>query len=729
MNSSSPFFRSASARRTRSASEGECNDIPRLSRSLRNRALGSARPRWRFGLFSAALLSLTSSALADVPQPLPVPALNHAMPVGAKRGATTEVTLTGTNLANIAAIRFSHPKLTAEVVDNAKPDKLKLKITIAPDTKLGEHELRVITHGGASNHLRFAVGELNEATEAEPNNEFAQAHKLEALPLTINGQITGEDRDLFRFAAKAGQTLVFEVLGRRLRPFLQVDERVGWFDPCLTLFDGNGRELRFVDDFRDSPDPVLLFTVPADGEYVVAVRDTMHRGRPEFMYRLTLGTVPFVTHHFPLGGSRQSELKLQLRGANVPPEFPVSLVGAIGSEHRVRVPFEGLLSNAVPLALGDSPESLEAEPNDTREQAQRVTLPITLNGRIDKRGDADHVLFTAKKGERVVIETATQQFGSPLDTVLQLLNDKGNQVATNDDTVAVSESLHKSDARIDYTIPADGDYVVRIRDFLNRGGDEFAYRLSIAPPKPDFELRLKSTDPALPNPRVTTVQTIAPGVPAGGSTLLQIEATRRDGFAGEIQVSVVGLPDGFQLSPVTIAANQTQGFVTLTAPENAAVGTPVPLQIIGTAKLGDAELKRTAIALESHSYITDQRQLVEVHEAVLSTLPAAAFALTAATNVVTLNVDGKADLKIAVRRHPEQKGPINFSVQGLPANVTAPAVSLADEQTEATLTLTANAKAAAGMHSVVIVGDWKSDKAAFRAVCPAVTLTLAPKAP
>ena len=35
-----------------------------------------------------------------------------------------------------------------------------------------------------------------------------------------------------------------------------------------------------MDDFHLGPDPVLIYKVPKDGEYVLEVRDMLYRGRP-----------------------------------------------------------------------------------------------------------------------------------------------------------------------------------------------------------------------------------------------------------------------------------------------------------------------------------------------------------------------------------------------------------------------------------------------------------------
>jgi len=56
---------------------------------------------------------------------------------------------------------------------------------------------------------------------------------------------------------------------------------------------------------------------------------------------------------------------------------------------------------------------------------------------------------------------------------------QGKVVQQNDDAVG-------ADARIEQTFGEAGEYFIRIRDLLERGGEDFGYRLSIRPPKPDF---------------------------------------------------------------------------------------------------------------------------------------------------------------------------------------------------------------------------------------------------
>ena len=55
---------------------------------------------------------------------------------------------------------------------------------------------------------------------------------------------------------------------------------------------------------------------------------------------------------------------------------------------------------AVDLRIGDVLEFREIEPNDAADVAYAITLPCTVNGRIDSAGDTDRFAFTAKRAGR-----------------------------------------------------------------------------------------------------------------------------------------------------------------------------------------------------------------------------------------------------------------------------------------------------------------------------------------
>ena len=139
----------------------------------------------------------------------------------------------------------------------------------------------------------------------------------DAIPYYMPDRFTPGDADRYRFQARKGQRLVIAAAARELIPYL-ADAVPGWFQATLTLYDAQGKELAYDDDYRFNPDPVLFFKVPEDGQYVVEIKDAIYRGRPDFVYRITIGELPFITGIFPLGGRAGTPTTFELTGWNLP---------------------------------------------------------------------------------------------------------------------------------------------------------------------------------------------------------------------------------------------------------------------------------------------------------------------------------------------------------------------------------------------------------------------------
>jgi hypothetical protein len=314
------------------------------------------------------------------------------------------------------------------------------------------------------------------------------------LPTVVNGQImpfedpsrtfrreqqfTPGDVDRFRFQARKGQQLVGAVSARELVPYL-ADAVPGWFQATLTLYDTAGNEVAYNDDYRFHPDPVLFYKIPEDGQYVIEIKDALYRGRADFVYRLTIGELPYITSIFPLGGPAGAATTVVLKGWNLPTDrltmdarkkapgiYPLSL--RQGSR----------VSNTVPFAVDTLPECLDREPNNSSSGAQRITLPIIVNGRIDQPGDWDVFCFEGRAGQQIVAEVSARRLDSPLDSVLRLTNAAGKQLAFNDDQEDRASGLHThhADSLLLATLPADGTFFVYLGDSQRQGGPEYAYR-------------------------------------------------------------------------------------------------------------------------------------------------------------------------------------------------------------------------------------------------------------
>ncbi len=131
-------------------------------------------------------------------------------------------------------------------------------------------------------------------------------------------------------------------------------------------------------------------------------------------------------------------------------------------------------SNLARFAVGQWPETAEREPNNSRDQAQEVHFPITVNGRLDPAEDVDCFRFHAEAGRTLLFEVAADRLGSPLDSFLSLQDGAGRELAVNDDGDGCAK-----DSLLTFNVPGTGDYFLTLRDLNYHGGSDHFYRLTM----------------------------------------------------------------------------------------------------------------------------------------------------------------------------------------------------------------------------------------------------------
>jgi hypothetical protein len=516
--------------------------------------------------------------------------------------------------------RFAEDERTPAV--RSQTELVFAEITVEPDAKPGRREIRVITKRGVSNPLPFYVGQVPEVarkpmktcqlpvlgkeSQAQRTRPPEEEEMRITVPCTMNGQVAPGEVNRYRFEATKGQRLVISTKARELVPYV-ADGVPGWFQAVLRLRDANGKELAYDDDFRFNPDPVIYFEVPEDGEYVLTINDALFRGRESFVYRITIGELPFVTSIFPLGGRVGEPVKVETSGWNLekttlspPPK------DAKPGRHLIAATDGKSVSNYVPFALDTLPECLEKEPNDEPAKAQKVTLPIIVNGRVDRPGDWDVFEVEGKAHQTIVVEVHARRLGSPLDSFVKVTGADGKILALNDDHYDAASGFNTdhADSYLMVNLPADGKYFIHLGDTRRQAGKEYAYRLRISQPQPDFALRVVPS-------RVC--------IPSKGSAAVTVFAIRKDGFDGPITLSFKNLPQGLESPGTTLPAKQEVVALsvktTLTAMEK-----PVDLTVVGTAKVGDREIVHEAVPAEDKMQAFLWRHLLPA-----DTLPALVF--------------------------------------------------------------------------------------------------------
>jgi len=475
------------------------------------------------------------------------------------------------------------------------------EVTIAPGAEPGRREIRVVTKRGVSNPLPFYVGQVPEIARkpmktcqlpvrgkehlAQRQRPPEEVELYVKVPCTMNGQIAPGEMNRYRFQASKGQRLVISAKARDQGPYL-ADAVPGWFQAVLRLRDAKGKELAYDDAFRFNPDPVIFFQVPEDGEYVLTINEALFRGRESFVYRITIGELPFVTSIFPLGGRAGTPAKVEMKGWNLegaeltlpsPDASPgVYLVATSGKE--------GLFSNRVSFALDALPERFENEPNDSPTHAQKVELPVIVNGRSDRSGDRDVFEVEGKAGDTVVAEVMARRLGSPYDSFVEVTSEDGKSIALCDDHFDAASGMNTdhADSYLMVKLPADGKYFVHIRDARGQAGEEYAYRLRISHPRPDFVLRL------LPS-RIS--------MPSKGSGFVTVYAIRKDGYDGPIKLSFKDLPPGFDSPGATLGSKQEVGRLSLKTSLRQ-LEMPVNMTVVGPATVDGEEVVHQAVPTE-----------------------------------------------------------------------------------------------------------------------------------
>lgn len=613
--------------------------------------------------------------------PAAVPKLNDIQPRALQPGTTTEIVLHGTDLQDVTQVWTSFParcEVTspAEAVPTAGADSKSVlqhvhcRITLARDAQLGFGAVRLATKEGVSAWILLMVDDLPSIAGSSENSrrEFAQVIDRSA---GIEGNTDPLLEDYFCLQAEAGQTSSFEVVAQRFGSPL---------DPIIKLYDAQGALLASVDDDLGSgADCRLAYRFPTAGKYYVSVRDVRFRGGAEFRYRMRMGRFPLVSLAYPLGARRGSVADFEWIGPQVEGISPQSIwvhdsIDAGAGQQWLSVSNQGDDgSGFVTIAVGNSAESMESEPNDLPSQANSIdTIPRTVNGRFGRAGDVDNYRLHLEKDQRIEVRTDARRYGSPADVYLQLWN-ASRQV------VAEASSTATDGSRLSFTCVEPGTYHLTAEDTEPGSSSERVYRLSIESQRPGFSL-------------MAHADTL--NVPRGGVLVLKVTAERRD-YNGPITLQLAGLPSPVQLENNVIPADKNEVELKATLSDLLEPGELHCVQVLGTADgLGTSmtETASTLTALRARlpDAVAAPRFLDRLIAVGIGPIFPEFFTLQVESNQAYFGrIAGKGTFKVQVKRLVEAfKEPITITVEGLPENCTVDMKPIGGGETEAVATIT-----------------------------------------
>lgn len=646
--------------------------------------------RISFSLAALVCLVGATSLVAQPPAPPnpQAPTLAPIVPMGAQRGTSIDLTVTGTNLADPNGVWTSFPGKVTIPTDNnngKSATSLKIKIELPKDAPLGFHTVRVATKKGMSNARLFCIDDLPEVASKGGNREVKTAHAL-SVPCVVTARIDAEATDYYKITVKANQRLSFEVLGRRLGSA---------FDPQITLLDASGNELPGAFS-NDAPglqtDCRLNYLFEKAGDVIVAVRDVSYRGGADFHYRLRIGDFPCATTPLPAAVKRGSKTQVKFSGPHVEGVAVEVQAPADANVDSVQVApkgTSGLYGWPVVLHLSDLDEQTEKEPNDDAKQANRIAAPAGITGRFEKKDDVDHFVFEAKKGKRYTIEAHTLEHGSPSEVFVAIKNAKGAQVAASN-PMAVAP-------KVDFAAPEDGDYTVVVEHLHSWGGPDEVYRLTVTPAAGAFTLTLNQDR-----------FDVAPGGSFSVPIFLQPA-----GYTGAVEVSVVGkgLSGTVKIAAPAKQPNQASGTLVVKADDTVESG-PASFLIQGKAKIDGkdvtvlASVRNLVTPAMGNLSVPPRHTFTQLGLSVTDKPP---FVLAMKFEAANVAAGGAIELTISVTRDKSFTGEVTVALTGQPPGVKMEPAALkipADQSaTKVKLTVPANLKPMA--YGVVATGAAK----------------------
>jgi hypothetical protein len=650
-------------------------------------------------LLPSCPISASESRVASVP--IRQPAVRSVFPLGGQVGQTVAVELAGDFLDPKGSLRCECDDVTG-TIQGGNVLSLSAKMQVAAKAQPGLKVFYLETTRGTSNAFLFRVTGWPSQVEQEPNNRIEEAQEL-PVPSVVEGRVARlTDTDFFRFQAKAGETLSFNVMTARSKAAGHV---------TISLLNTNGRRLAH-NHSKFGTDPYLTFHFEEGGTYVLAV--TARRFADFFtvvsddstinwQYQLAVGRSPMLWSLFPLGGKRGSTVEAVLRADFLDPQavpvfagsgvsaklsaasdpcackFNLSIQIAPDAEPGVRyLSFADPSGNLTPLAfaVSDTDEILEVEPNNSLKETQKVKLPVIINGKTQSAGDRDNFQISVDQDDSLTFAVDARGLGSSMtDPNLALVRVTGDATGFGDDRCQNCSSFYntvgrkeKLDSKFSHTFvsanpndaDAAGDYILQLLDNSMEGGEDHGYRALIRKREPGFRIGVGAGT-------VTG--------PCGGVAKVPVIFSHEEGFRGKINVTARNLPSDLVAKPLTIGYGDESASLEI---EQRATGSDLVLcsqqeariEVVATAEINGKQVSQVAslpplLAEDGPGYNEIPRtelKLRFVEPALLSLdveEPFRGF-------VLDFNQSNQLEFPVAVKRAKDFNAPLKLAVENLP---------------------------------------------------------------
>ncbi len=652
---------------------------------------------------------------------LPSIRFDRLTPLGASAGATVEAEIAGADIEEVQALWFDHPGLTAEPI---KDKDRQFQIKVAPDVPAGTYDVRLIGRWGISNPRLFSVDHgLTDVIDTEPNNEVASAQVV-PVNCAIAAMSDGNNEDLFRFSAKTNQRLVIDCQAGKLDSLM---------DATMSLSTVNGRLLASSSD-HNGRDPLIDVIIPVDGDYVIRVYDLSYRGG--FPYRLLITDKSHIETVFPRAVQAGQNVELTALGRNLgngafdsawnetgtpygERTFPFTAPSDIATSRNYRfnvhptdhsvlptaatctlsgTQFQASptgLANSQTLLVTETAVTLEAEPNNTQEQPQAVSLPLIVSGRFDQARDADWFEFEVPENGQYGFDVYCERINGHADPYVVVVDDQGNRVTELDDFGHRINAFdgHLRDPSGMVNLGEKRKYTVLVQDRYRRGGARYQYVLAVQKQQPDFYAAVIHSQN--PGPGGATVW-------RGGSIYLDVIIHQQQGYNEPITITAEDLPPGLSIAP-TVINNNSRGTLVISADDDAAdfLG---PVKLIATGKRGDDTIRRE---VRSYSRVWNNAGSSRPsRDLVVTVRDAAPYRLEWATDKAEVEAGKEANLTLRLtRRWTDFNADVTIQPLSFPGNFKFSNTAFKGDQTELTIPITVQSNTRPGEYTLAVLGQ------------------------
>ncbi len=298
----------------------------------------------------------------------------------------------------------------------------------------------VINPFATTGSYQLGLDVVEVLADADPDNTISEAiesnaSSSETRNVSIDGAIyPSSDADIYRFELEQGDGVTVSVNTFSINSEL---------DSYLRLFDANGNELLSDDDdennIEDSlgTDSLLNFAPDSSGVYYIGVSSDGNTA-----YNSVQGSNNFT----PNSALGEGDYNLEIDIAQVVPDSDP----------------DNTIAESIVTEVGVSVEQ------------------TTISEEIDAIADVDLYQLELEQGNKVSFDLDTVDPDNRLDTVLQVFDANGKQLAFNDDDSAADENSNL-DSYLEFTALTTGKYYVGVSSYGNfdydplKGSNNFSH--------------------------------------------------------------------------------------------------------------------------------------------------------------------------------------------------------------------------------------------------------------